>query len=88
MWIKYRSAIDCDGVPIQISDPGAAPSLQPLAIAAVAAADVPSSRAFVAAALGRVLSESDVFVGGVASTLASLNKDGPRGALQDFLSAR
>lgn len=87
MWIKYRTGIDCGGVPIEITDPGAAPTLQPLAAVAVAATDAASVRAFVHAALGTALSESDAFVGGVASSLASLEKDGPRAALQGFLAA-
>jgi len=88
MWIQYRSGVDCDGVPIEITDPGAAPSLQPLAVDAVAAADVPTSRAFVQAALGLSLAESDTFVEGVAQALATLKSDGPRAALQGFMAER
>lgn len=88
MWIKYRTGIDSDGAPIEITDPGAASSLQSLAIEAVAAKDVASTRAFVSAALGKAMSESDEFVGGVASALTSLEKDGPRAALKSFLAAR
>jgi len=88
MWIQYRSGVDCDDVPIEITDPGAAPSLQPLAVDAVAAADVPSSRAFVQAALGSSLAESDAFVDGVTQALATVKADGPRAALQGFMAAR
>jgi len=88
MWVKYRTGTDSDGMAIEITDPGAAATLQPLAIAAVAAADVPTSRAFVHAALGTALSESEAFVGGVAAGLAVLQKDGPRSAIQGFLATR
>jgi len=88
MWIQYRSGVDCDGAPIEITDPGAAASLQPLAVAAADATDVPSSRAFIRAALGSTLSESDGFVEGVAHALTALKADGPRSALQGFMAAR
>ncbi len=87
MWIKYRSALDCEGAPIEITDPGASPSLQSLATEAVAATDVASSRAFVLAALGKALGDDDAFVTGVADGLASLEKEGPRMALKQFLAA-
>ena len=88
MWIQYRTGIDCDAAPIEITDPGAAPTLQPLAADAVAATDVASSKAFVSAALGKALSDDEAFVGGVASALAALKKEGPRNALQSFMASR
>jgi mannitol-1-phosphate/altronate dehydrogenase len=88
MWMQYRTGVDCDGLPIEITDPGALPSLQPLAADAVKAADVPTARAFVHAALGPALSESDAFVENVATTLASLKADGPRATLQGFMAER
>jgi len=86
MWIQYRSGVDCEGEPIQITDPGAAPSLQPLAAEAAAATDAATARAFVEEALGKTLAENDPFVEGVAASLSSLKANGPRTALQAFMS--
>lgn len=86
MWVKYRSGIDCDGFSIEITDPGAAASLQPLAVQATAEVNVPRTRAFILAALGNVLAEDEAFVGAVTAALDSLTKNGPRTALGLFLA--